>query len=297
LRIMMSAAGSPVAPGIIRHLQKLGHYVIGHDCQPLGPGASMCNRFVVSQKAAMHHVTYVSMILECGPNLYLPFLDEELEDVCLLNENIVMRSPIDTVKIFTSKGIQQEKLEHAGLPIAPLDWRGDWIAKPERGRGSRGILRGSGALHSGEVLARALMNYGRIVQKFIDGDEYTVDVITGLGGDFLFGVPRRRIQANSVSTIGQIVMDQEIIGLAKAVVSKFQFYGPINIQMIREKDTGKLYIIEVNARLSGSCMFTVMAGWDILADTIRLHQGLPFEPPKHVKNGIVIRRHYVEKFA
>lgn len=295
---MMSAAGSAVAPSIIRHLQSLGHYVIGHDCCEYGYGASVCDKFYQSYRVddPYYRAFLIDHLDTCG--VYLPFMDEELlllSDVAGHQTIKPVRSPYDTLRTFTDKRAQHDAMHQAGLPAPPFiaaNFIGlPLIAKPRHGRGGKGVMR----LDDGSIGLSLLQSGNYHVERFIDGDEYTVDVLTGMDGAFLFAVPRLRIQANGVSVVGKIVMDAEIIDLARLVVSKFAFRGPINIQIIRERATSKLYIIELNPRLSGSCIFTVMAGFDILDATIRLWEGKPFVAPDKIEDGLVIRRHYVEE--
>ncbi len=277
----MSAAGSAVAPGIIRHLQSLGHYVIGHDCCEYGAGTSVVNWFIKSpHMGSLFLMRFGEMLLEQDVHLYLPFLDEEFEYIGAFDRDIVVCSPETTLDIFTSKYRQQVALVESGFLMPPA-LTSAAIMKRDRGRGGKGVHR-------------LPLQDDYLIQQIVEGDEYTIDVLTDRAGAFLFAVPRLRIQANGVSVIGKIVMDEEIINLARQVVSKFTFAGPINIQVIRERDSGKLYIIEVNPRLSGSCMFTVMAGFDILDATIKLWEGKPFVPPATIDDGMIVRRHYVE---
>ena len=283
MRIMMSAAGSAVAPSIIRHLQSLGHTVIGHDSSPwiTTTGA---NRHVRSPRATGNEYLRFIRNFENSYDLYLPFLDEELRVFALsgitrLGEPAkLIRSPNVTLLTFASKVRQQRALTLAGLPVCP---EAKVIIKPDEGRGGKGIIQ-----------IETSMAGGFVVQQHLTGPEYTIDVLTDLEGNFLFAVPRERLAASGVSTIGRIVMDEDLIDLARDVVGKFQFAGPINIQVMQAPDDD--YIIEVNPRLSGSCMFTVMSGWDILADTIKVFEGKPFVPPKKIEE-VTIRRTYVEE--
>lgn len=282
MRIMLSAAGSAVAPSIIRHLQSLGHYVIGHDC----------NGFADLRSPPVNEPDYLWFIEATWYDLYLPFLDEELRRFSVTPvKRGAIHSPADTLRAFTNKFDQHVAMSTARLPVVPIALCPTAIIKPMLGRGSKNIL----VTDNYAIADAALKSGAYLVQRFIDGYEYTIDVLTDRDGAFLFAVPRLRIQASGVSVIGKIVMDEEIIDLARQIVSKFKFAGPINIQVIRERDTGKLYIIEVNPRLSGSCMFTVMAGFDILDATIRLWEGKPFVPPSKIEDGLIIRRHYVEE--
>ncbi len=288
MRIMMSAAASPVAPGIIRHLKSLGHYVIAHDCLPFGAGVA--DEFHVSPLAT--DPGYIDFIIAKDPDIYLPFLDEELRAFDRITWRSGTWSPHETIKIFTSKVRQQNAFERMRLPVAPKSDGGPSYAKPDMGRGGKGIIK----IDSWPMYDGVIEDGHFLLQKAIEGEEYTVDVLTGLDGKFLFAVPRLRITTNGVSVIGKVVMDEGIISLARDIVAAFHFAGPINIQIVRESGTRKLYIIELNPRLSGSCMFTVMAGFDILAGTIEVWAGHSFTPPTKVDE-ITIRRTYVEEYV
>jgi predicted ATP-grasp superfamily ATP-dependent carboligase len=210
-------------------------------------------------------------------DLYLPFLDEELRLFALSGPTPhCLCSPNQTLITFTSKIRQQRALYLADLPVCPEI---EAVIKPDEGRGGKGILKTS-------------MAGGFVVQRALKGAEYTIDALTDMDGKFLFAVPRERLAANGVSTIGRIRMDDDLIDIARDVTAKVQFAGPLNIPVIIEN--GELFIIEVNPRLSGSCMFTVMAGWDILNGAIAVYEGRPFVPPKKVEE-VTIRRSYIEE--
>lgn len=277
----MSAAASPVAPGIIRHLQKLGHFVIGHDNNKDGAGASMCDEFHQSPKVSENPKRYVDLIRSIEHDAYLAFLDEELR-YCAVG-------PLHaaTIRIFTSKIAQQGALWDAGLPVAPRARAGDVaIAKPDRGRGSR--------VSELPPYVRIGGGWDVLYQRKITGTEYTVDILTDMKGAFLFAVPRQRVEKSNVSLVAKVDMSEDIIDIAKRLCKAFTFAGPINMQLIIDQETGEPFITEVNARLSGSCMFTVMAGFDILDATCRLHQSLPFVPPKNVRE-VMFRRYFIEE--
>lgn len=279
MRVLMSAAASPVAPGIIRHLQSLGHFVIGHDCNPHGAGASMCDEFHQSQRVLDNPKAYVDLIRSIEHDAYLAFLDEELR-YCSV-------SPLHaaTVRIFTSKIAQQSALWDAGLPVAPRARAIDVaVMKPDRGRGSQVTMLPPYIRVPGEYL----------FQRKISGVEYTVDILTDMKGAFLYAVPRQRVEKSNVSLVAKVEMSEDIIDIAKRLCRAFTFAGPINMQLILDGETNEPFIIEVNARLSGSCMFTVMAGFDILDATCRLHQSMPFEKPRQVRE-VMFRRYFVEE--
>lgn len=100
-----------------------------------------------------------------------------------------------------------------------------------------------------------------IVQEFIDGDEFTVDVYVDLNGTAQCAVPRQRlaVRAGEVSK-ARSVKDLTIMRLAKDVAAKLPgARGCITIQCIRT--TAKMIsFIEVNPRFGGGFPLSVHAG-------------------------------------
>jgi carbamoyl-phosphate synthase large subunit len=294
-RVMLSAVGGPVAVSIIQHLRKLGHQVVGHDGRADAVGLDFVDKFWRSPPAIDANA-YLDFLDQIGPecDIYLPFLDEELRLMATHEERIsrlrctIVRSPAKTLAIFTSKIDQQKALELAGHPIAPRASCAPAVFKPDFGRGGGGVVRADEA----DLFELMMKRPGFLAQQAIDGVEYTVDALVDNDGHFLFAVARQRLVAKGVSIIGRIDMSPDVLTLTRRVVQSHAFAGPINLQMIREA-SGALHIIEVNARLSGSLMFTVMAGFDILDATIGLYEGRRFEPPT-VEDGLLVRRYWQE---
>ena len=61
------------------------------------------------------------------------------------------------------------------------------------------------------------------------------------------------------------------------------FYGPINIQLIQDKN-GKIWLIEINPRLSGSVEFSIKAGFNPFLYFNRNMQNIK------IKYGMVLKR-------
>ena len=51
--------------------------------------------------------------------------------------------------------------------------------------------------------------------------------------------------------------------LARTALSKLELLGAVTIQLIRDLDSGALYIMEINPRLGGGAVCAVHAGADI----------------------------------
>ena len=121
------------------------------------------------------------------------------------------------------------------------------------------------------------------MQREIHGEEFTVDAIFDRGGKLIATSPRRRIRAAGVSTIGEVIPDRPLHELAARLGERWQFRYAINFQVIRDS-AGHDWIIELNPRLSGSGMFSAMAGCDPFAATIALWRGEPWSgAPKRLR--------------
>jgi hypothetical protein len=114
------------------------------------------------------------------------------------------------------------------------------------------------------------------LQRAIAGEEYTVDAIYNRDGRLVATSPRRRVRAAGVSTIGEVVPDEQLHRLAAALGNRWRFRYAINFQVIRDGEK-RDWLIEVNPRLAGSGIFSAFAGCDPFAATIALWSGLPWQ--------------------
>jgi carbamoyl-phosphate synthase large subunit len=133
------------------------------------------------------------------------------------------------------------------------------FAKPIHGKGSR---------HSYRCQNREeLMFYSRfaamVVQEYLPGEEYTVDVLSDLSGTPLFAVPRVRVETKEgISTKGKVLKDKEIEDLCLEMAGFLRLKGPTCMQLKRDA-AGALRFLEINPRIGGGSMFTTLAGANI----------------------------------
>lgn len=102
-----------------------------------------------------------------------------------------------------------------------------------------------------------------IVQEFVEGAEYTVDVLVDFDGKVRCVVPRRRlaVRAGEVSK-GITVKHAEIIGQSRLLVEKLKAGpGVITIQCFLTGQ-GCIKFIEINPRFGGGVPLSIQAGAD-----------------------------------
>ena len=268
----MSAAGSAAAISIIKHLQHLGHFVIGIDANRHSEALAkeVCNEFHLSPLC--NSIEFIDFIigLEHSFDLYIPFIDEELiqlsTHICpesKIWQKIVLNS-LETINICTSKVNFQSYCEQHNLPIAPIAKKSPAIFKPDYGRGSKGIF-----IIEDDYLIPYFEKKQGVIQTLISGVEYTVDTLVDHEGNWQYSVARKRVETAGVSRIGTIDQNPIVLNLAKLCCEKILFKGPINIQIMLDENN-IAHLIEINPRLSGSLIFTVLSGFDIVDLTIKL---------------------------
>jgi carbamoyl-phosphate synthase large subunit len=271
MRILISAAGSSAATEIIKHIRSLGHYVIGIDANEhsYALANSVCDEFYLSPLCnSIEFIPFINKLnnkFDC----YIPFIDEELILLCqhaeLLNSvaDKLILSPKEAIVTCTSKVKFQNYCQENGLPVAPLTQHAPAIYKPDYGRGSKGIFY----IEDDELIPYFSRKEG-VIQKVIQGVEYTVDVLTDNESQWLFGVARKRLETAGVSRIGEIEQNKFVLSLARKCCEVFSFTGAINIQIMLDKNNIP-HLIEINPRFSGSLMFSTLAGFDIIDLTLK----------------------------
>ena len=131
-----------------------------------------------------------------------------------------------------------------------------------------------------------------IFQEYLPGTEYTIDVLSDLNGEPIIAVPRIRVQTKAgISTVGKIVMNEEISETCKSIAKYLKIKGPCCIQM-KESNEGTLKLLEVNPRLGGGTIFTALAGANFPAMILDMAVGKRIKIPKISE--ITIVRYYEE---
>ncbi len=116
-----------------------------------------------------------------------------------------------------------------------------------------------------------------IVQEYLAGPEFTIDVLCDPAGRPLAIVPRERVVIRSgVIDRGRTVKDPRLLELAEQVCAAMPFAGPLNIQCRMRGDVPTVF--EINPRFSGGIPLTIAAGADFPAMLVQLAQGARLEP-------------------
>ena len=153
---------------------------------------------------------------------------------------------IPFVRTWLPEELDREKLEY---PV---------FLKPRSGRGSVGAFKINNRRELDFFLEYVP---DAVVQEFLTGTEYTIDVLADFAGHVISVVPRERMVVRAgVSDRGQTFRHSGLINLAIETVEALELRGAANIQVKLQGDTAMIF--EVNPRFSGGIPLTIAAGAD-----------------------------------
>jgi len=309
--VLRTAAGSPVAPFVIKALKQIPDVrVVAVDCDPLSCGFAFADRHYAVPRvdAAGFLDAMLEICRQESVDLLLPDLDEELgllsaaqDRFLALGTRVVVSAPDAisecadkhrTFRLFRSRGIPTpetwlpEEVDGEALKF-PV------IVKPRSGRGSSGVFRAEGPEELEYSLARVTKP---IIQEFVDGVEYTIDTMSDLEGNFLYCSVRQRLATDSgISIKGRTVVHAGIAEFARRIVEALPIVGPGCVQGI--EGTEGIKFTEINPRLAGGAPLSIAAGAPILTDLVRLARGDRATGPAVYRANLLMLRFWEDVFV
>jgi carbamoyl-phosphate synthase large subunit len=294
LNVLMTAASRRVAlvQGLQRALARPGVSgdVIVCDVNPMSPAVQIAHRaYEVPLSGDPGYLDEILTICRAHDvGLIVPTIDDELprfaEDCARFEaEGIrVAVSPLETTLACNDKLATCRTLRAAGVAAAAT-WLPRRLPKSAtlplfvKPRGGRGGIQAFRATTANELEFFAGYVADPVVQEFLDGPEFTLDLLCDFAGEPLSIVPRERVVIRAgVIDRGRTVDDPALIALALDCARVFEFHGPVNIQC-RVVD-GRPVVFEINARFSGGIPLTIAAGADFPAMLVDLALGRPVPP-------------------
>jgi FMN phosphatase YigB (HAD superfamily)/predicted ATP-grasp superfamily ATP-dependent carboligase len=235
-------------------------------------------------------------------DILIPTIDTDLlilaenKDIFEQNGTKVLISSADRIRICRDKRETAAFFRECGL-LAPItvdaieDYREGFpcFIKPLNGSSSKDAFRISD-MDDLCVYTEQIEDY--IIQPFIEGKEYTVDIFCDFNGKLICVTPRERIAVRSGEVIKtQILNDEKIIEECKCLVEHFKPCGPLTVQLIRQKNTGNDYYIEINPRFGGGAPISMQAGANSAEALIQILHGKIAEDVMMIaKNNLVFCR-------
>ncbi|RFU67121.1 ATP-grasp domain-containing protein [Peribacillus saganii] len=297
INVLVTAVGGPTALGILKCLQNIDYIrLVGTDSQRDNAGNKFCDKLYcvpritnvedykkeISQIVESEKIDVIFPTLQDEIVIYQEFKEQVQAEVALPKseyfdilvdkeklymylENTSLKKFIPAYQVFENnheleeivnkhfskdeyvcvKGVQG----HGGLGVAILTNRENYLQAMKSGESKIYNITDYYDLNS---------NDRRMVMEYLNGLEYSVDVLLHRG-EVLVAVPRKRNRvSNGVVIDGTVEYNQEIIEAATAVAKTIASNGFINLQFIESEKGYKL--TDVNARFCGSQVMSFGAG-------------------------------------
>lgn len=113
-----------------------------------------------------------------------------------------------------------------------------------------------------------------IIQPFISGKEYTIDICCDYDGNPIYITPRERMAVRAGEVLKtRITQDEVMISEMKTLIADYKPCGQITVQLIRDDNTGDNYYIEINPRFGGGAPLSIKAGADSAEAILKMLNG------------------------
>lgn len=309
--ILLTSIGTATSVNLCKLLK--GKYrIVATDINPYGYTAGSIMADVFVQVPMCNDKNYINalndIIMQHNVDLLIPVHDLEVQTIASNRERIetkVIVPSIETINQLADKLISTQMVAELGIPVAEivkdkasLIGIEKVIKRDKQGVGCKGI-----AVYMADEIPAGLLKDSYeiedyLVQEFIDGEEYTVDVASNQDGEPFLLIPRCRKEVKAgVATKVEIVKDETLIEYAKKIVGHYKLPAFSNVQFI--KKDGKYYFVECNYRYGGMSIASALASFnyvEAIANNVLngslLPDGINQFP---IKWGAIVTRYYEEK--
>ncbi|MGY1615706.1 ATP-grasp domain-containing protein [Geodermatophilus sp. SYSU D00691] len=309
--VLVTGAGGPAGVAVVRRLVALGSRVVAVDADPAAAGPALADVGLVVPRADAPG--FVDALLGAcaryGADALVPTVAEELPALAagaarLSAAGVGTWLPApDAVDVCCDKAAFAARLHAAGVPHPETAYElagvaavpGPWIVKPRSGRGSRGVQ----ALDDRRTVVAALhADPGLIVQRRLDGREFTADALVARDGRVLAVVPRWRDETKAgISVKGTTFGSPAVTATVAAALAAVGLTGPANVQGFVDDD-GAVTVVEINPRFSGGLPLTLAAGADVVGTYLAgVRDPGAALPELSFRPGVRMSRYFAETYS
>lgn len=257
--------------------------ILGADITTTAPALKFVNKSVLVPRINdPEYIPFLKQLCkEEKVDALIPTIDT---DLLLLAKNRdefghtkVFISSSDKVKICRDKRLTADYFESLGLrsphPVNDVDdYHSSFPAfiKPKDGSSSIDAYKASNETDLKELATR-VPDY--IIQPFVTGVEYTVDIFCDWYGNPVFITPRIRLAVRGGEVLKtEISQDETIISDMQKLCADFKPRGQITVQLIKN-ERGENWYIEINPRFGGGAPLSIKAGADSAEAVIKILRG------------------------
>jgi len=214
-----------------------------------------------------------SLVTALAVDVFIPCVDEELIHIrelqTLLPQLDILAPESDYIDKMMDKKEMAIAMSSMDLPApgafsleAPEKLDYPIIAKPRKGRGSRGVrkLEGPEDVYAYIQLSNSPVDE-LVAQRYLEGDEYTVMMSANSAGYLQGVVPVLVEEKRGITLRAKVVNDAVVVNSCRDIHARFRTKGCYNIQMLKI-DEKTVIPFEINPRVSTTFCLGVAAGID-----------------------------------
>ncbi|MDH3269880.1 MAG: ATP-grasp domain-containing protein [Gemmatimonadota bacterium] len=311
LRVLVTGAGGAAAISVLRSLTHEGHLLFAGDVDPHAAGLYLVGheqRVLLPRGDDPDFAKHMAELCRSMRiEVLIPTVDSELIPLAEIAEHMqrhgtrLVLADLDTLRLCLDKLALARACEDIipaprSAALDPAfdsdDWTFPFIVKPRSGSGGRGVR----LVRSERDLAEIHRDGSHLVQEYLPGEEYSVDVFADQDGQVRATVPRVRLKVDSgVAVAARTVHDPELEAMARAVAQRIGLRFVANIQFRRD-ERGRLGLLEVNPRFPGTMPLTVRAGVDMPHMALLAVSGWTAWPTDLDFAEVAVVRHWEEVF-
>jgi len=277
MNVLLTAIGRRIQ--LIKHFKKY-HRVVGVDSAELVPAKYFVDSFYSVPR--WNDKTYINTLIKIcqkeNVDMLIPLYEREFLLLCENREKFeeigvtIILSDKWIIEIFNNKWKSYKFFIENNIDT-PITYSVNYtiggsitfpvIIKPVDGAGSKNVFK-----INNERELKFFVNYveNPIIQEYIEGTEYTIDVLCDLYGNVISIVPRERIEVRDGEVSkSRTVKNKDIIEKTLNLCNKLNIdkntkpIGPLTIQCIVDLDNN-IKFIELNPRFGGGVPLTFEAG-------------------------------------
>lgn len=277
-RLLVTGAGGPSAVSFMNAIRRRDVDVFAGDIDPYAAGLYLvaADRRMMLRRGA--DPCFVDDLLrrcvDNGIDVVVPTVDSELLMLARRHEEFESRGIrllMSPARVF-ERCLDKATLVRECRDVCPVpkteivdehfslaDWSYPFLMKPRLGAGARGVR----IVHDEGGLGHYPLDGVMVAQEYLDGIEWSVDVLCSPGGEVLAVVPRTRLKIDSgIAVAGRTWHNERLTAQARAVAEHLGITYVANIQF-REDADGVAKLMDVNARFPGTMPLTIQAGIDM----------------------------------
>ncbi len=140
---------------------------------------------------------------------------------------------------------------------------------------------------------RQKWGYPVILQQMIDADEYDVCCVGDGKGGMLGALPIRktRITDKGKAWAAITLKNDQLFDLSKKIIRDLKWTGPCEIEILQEKNTAKMHLLEINPRFPAWIFLGTGANQNLPKMVVDLALGKDVQPLPNAKSGVTFVRH------